>query len=172
MMRAELTALVARRRAEVSTVTDLVARSGSARLSNAADWHAVVSVDPSEPGQWRVTYLDADMSPVGHADHASSASAVEAAVRDRFDTHRANEMTEDCTALVAQMVAAKERQMLDLLDVRVTVDGSTTPAVADVADQLRSMIAEAVTEPRALVVRPRGNRHQRRAQAARQRGRA
>ena len=70
-------------------------------------------------------------------------------------------------ALVARMVAVKERQMLDLYDVRVTVDGPETPAIVDVAGQLRTMIAEAVPEPQAIVVGPRGNRRQRRAAAAR-----
>ena len=72
-------------------------------------------------------------------------------------------------ALVARMIAAKERALLDLYDVRVTVDGPETPAVADVAEQLRSMIAEAVPEPMPLAVGPHGNRRQRRAAAARQR---
>ena len=61
--------------------------------------------------------------------------------------------------------------MLDLLDVRVTVDGPETPAIVDVAEQLRAMIAETVSEPThlPLVVGPPGNRRQRRAAASRER---
>ncbi|WP_237481329.1 hypothetical protein [Lichenibacterium dinghuense] len=72
--------------------------------------------------------------------------------------------------LVARMIAAKERAMLDLMDVTVTVDGPETPAVADVAEQLRAMLAETDPGP-VLMVGPPGNRRQRRA-AARNRRRA
>ena len=84
---------------------------------------------------------------------------------DEHDYNALKRLTRD------RMVAAKERQMLDLCDVRVTVDGPETPAVADVADQLRAMIAEMDPGP-FLMFGPSGNRRQRRADAARRRGQA
>ena len=74
-------------------------------------------------------------------------------------------------AVLADYEGARDRAMLDLYDVRVTVDGPKTPDTAQVAEQLRDMIAETVSEPMPMVIGPRGNRRHRRAEVARQRGR-
>lgn len=74
-------------------------------------------------------------------------------------------------AKVERILDAQDRRLVDLYDVRVTVDGPETPDAAAVADQLRGVIAEWEPEPQAIVIGPLGNRRQRRA-AARQRRRA
>lgn len=38
--------------------------------------HAVVGRDPSKPGRWRVTFIDADGEPVGHIEAADEAGAM------------------------------------------------------------------------------------------------
>ena len=74
-------------------------------------------------------------------------------------------------AHVERILAAEDRRLLDLYDVRVTMDGPETPDVAQVADQLRTMIAGIAPTPEFLVVGPKRNRAARRRDAARQRTR-
>lgn len=73
-------------------------------------------------------------------------------------------------AALAEYEGARDRVLLNLMGVSVTVDGPETPAVADVADQLRGMIAEWDPGP-VRMFGPTGNRRQRRADASRQRRR-
>lgn len=74
-------------------------------------------------------------------------------------------------AHVERILAAEDRRLLDLYDVRVTIDGPETPEATQAADQLRTMIAAIPPEPDLLVVGPKRNRRERRADAARQRTR-
>lgn len=68
--------------------------------------------------------------------------------------------------LLARVLTAQDRRLLDLYDVRVTVDGPETLDAAAIADELRAMIAGIEPEPEAYLVTPRPSRHERRRAAA------
>ena len=71
------------------------------------------------------------------------------------------------SVLPDRILTAQERRFLNLYGVKVTSDGPATPETTQVLDQLRMMIAGIEPEPEVLVVGPRRNRQQRRADARR-----